>query len=247
MDSYLEKAPFITPGRERELLSFCSEHGLSFNDLRYLNLAFTHKSFTNEAKMEADNNERLEFLGDSVLGLVTAEYLFKGFTSFHEGDFSKIKASVVSEESLAEVASSYGIDRYILMGRGEEMQGGKHKKAVLADCMEAIIAAIFLDQGLDAARTYVLSFMAGQVEKYLKNQVAYKDYKTILQEYLQKKRRELPLYRVIGQSGPDHDQEFTVVVEFDGRKFGPAKGKNKKSAEQASAHLALVALGLEKA
>ena len=245
MDSYLNKAPFITRDRERELLSFCSEHSLHLNDLRYLNLAFTHKSYANEARGSVDNNERLEFLGDSVLGLVTAEYLFNGFHGLHEGDFSKIKASVVSEESLAEVAYTYGIDRFLLMGRGEEMQGGKKKKAVLADCMEAIIAAIFLDQGMDTAKEYVLSFIKGQVDKFLKNKISYKDYKTVLQEYLQKKRKALPVYKVTNQTGPDHDQEFTVYVEFAGKSYGPALGKNKKSAEQAAAHLALHALGLE--
>lgn len=227
-------------------MSFCSEHDLEFTDLRYLNLAFTHKSYANEAKCDSDNNERLEFLGDTVLGFTTAEYLFLNYTDYHEGDFSKIKAAVVSEESLAEVAVRFNIDRFLLMGRGEMMQGGKQKKAILADAMEAVIAAIYLDQGFEKARSYVLSFIKGQVEKYLANKVSYRDYKTVLQEYLQKKRKPLPVYKVINQTGPDHDQEFTVNVTVMNKVYGPAKGKNKKSAEQSCAHLALVALGLEK-
>ena len=186
MDAQVIKAPRITHERERELFSFQEKHNLHFKDLRYLNLAFTHTSYANEQREDVDNNERLEFLGDSVLGMITAEYLFSSFKSLHEGDFSKIKASVVSEESLSEIALEMGFDRYLLMGHGEELQGGKHKKAVLADAMEAVIAAIYLDQGLDKAREYTLSFISGQIEKYLKGSLDFKDYKTQLQEYLQK-------------------------------------------------------------
>ncbi len=234
----------IDDERKRELLIFCGEHDLSYTNLSILNLAFTHTSYANEVRGGVDNNERLEFLGDSVLGMITAEYLFSSFSNLHEGDFSKIKASVVSEDSLCEVALGMQLDRFLLMGKGEEMQGGKKKKAVLADCMEAVIASVFLDQGLDKARLFVLSFMKGQVDRYLSDKLDFKDYKTILQEYLQKKRKPLPQYRVVGQSGPDHDQEFLVEVEVMQRKYGPAKGKNKKGAEQSAAHAALVALNI---
>ena len=137
-----------------------------------------------------------------------------------------------------------GFDRYLLMGHGEELQGGKHKKAVLADAMEAVIAAIYLDQGLDKAREYTLSFISGQIEKYLKGSLDFKDYKTQLQEYLQKRRKMLPQYRLVNQSGPDHNQEFSVSVKVLDKEYGPAVGKNKKSAEQQAAKLALTALGL---
>ena len=238
------KAPLIDNDRKRELLIFCAEHNLEYTNLSLLNLAFTHTSFANEVRGGVDNNERLEFLGDSVLGMITAEYLFSSFSNLHEGDFSKIKASVVSEDSLSEVALDMHLDRFLLMGKGEEMQGGKKKKAVLADCMEAVIASVFLDQGLERARGFVLSFMKAQVEKYLSDKLDFKDYKTMLQEYLQKKRKPLPQYRVVGQSGPDHDQEFLVEVEVMQKKYGPAKGKNKKGAEQAAAHAALVSLNI---
>ena len=155
MLSYLEKAPALTEERKRELFSFTESLGLSFDDYRLLNLAFTHTSYANECKGKVDNNERLEFLGDSVLGMVTAEYLFSSFTWFHEGEFSKIKSVVVSEESLSEVALSLHFDRYILVGRGEKSQNGMMKKAILADAMEAVIASLYLDQGIESARKFV--------------------------------------------------------------------------------------------
>ncbi len=236
----------LSEKRERELSSFLKANGLAFNDLRLLNLAFTHTSYANECRGVSDNNERLEFLGDSVLGMITAEYLFSSFTRFHEGEFSKIKAVVVSEESLSEVALRIGVGDYILIGRGERSQGGNLKKAILADCMEAIIAALYLDQGLDKAKSFVLSFIPGQVEKFLANKLSYKDYKTELQEYLQKRRGKVPKYVLVSQTGPDHDQTFSVTVELGTKVYGPAEGRNKKSAEQAAARMALIAIGLEK-
>ena len=236
----------LSAERERELSSFLKDNDLQFSDLRLLNLAFTHTSFSNECKGAPDNNERLEFLGDSVLGMVTAEYLFSSFTRFHEGEFSKIKAVVVSEESLSEVALRMQFNRYILVGRGERSQGGSLKKAILADSMEAVIAALYLDQGLEAARRFVLSFIPQQVESFLENKLAYKDYKTELQEYLQKRRGKVPRYVLVSQSGPDHDQVFSVYVELGTKVYGPAEGRNKKSAEQAAARMALIAIGLEK-
>ena len=246
MLSYLEKAPALTEERKRELFSFTESLGLSFDDYRLLNLAFTHTSYANECKGKVDNNERLEFLGDSVLGMVTAEYLFSSFTWFHEGEFSKIKSVVVSEESLSEVALSLHFDRYILVGRGEKSQNGMMKKAILADAMEAVIASLYLDQGIESARKFVLSFIPQQIEKMLANRLSYKDYKTELQEYLQKRRGKVPKYVLVSQTGPDHDQVFSVTVELGTKVYGPAEGRNKKSAEQAAARMALIAIGLEK-
>ena len=142
MVPYHSKAPLITKERERELSLFLEENSLSFNDLSLLNLAFTHTSYANEYRGGVDNNERLEFLGDSVLGMITAEYLFSSFGKFHEGDFSKIKSVVVSESSLSEVASNMHFERYLLVGHGERNQGGEMKKAIQADAMEAVIAAL---------------------------------------------------------------------------------------------------------
>ena len=235
MDSYLSKAPIVSPDRKRELSSFLSDNNLEFSDLRLLNLAFTHTSYANETRGATDSNERLEFLGDSVLGVITAEYLFRSFTLFQEGDCSKIKAIVVSEQSLSEVALSIHLDKYILV-----------EKAILADATEAVIAALYLDQGFESARKFVLSFIPEQVEKVLSDRISYKDYKTELQEFLQKRRGKVPRYILVSQTGPDHDQVFSVSVELGTKVFGPAEGKNKKSAEQAAAKLALIALGIEK-
>mgnify|MGYP004698329345 CR=1 FL=1 len=244
---YQSKAPFITEERERELLSFLKDNKLRFDDLRLLNLAFTHTSYANECRGEVDNNERLEFLGDSVLGMITAEYLFSFYHKFHEGDFSRIKSVVVSEESLSEVASRMDFERYLLVGHGEKLQGGRKKKAIQADAMEAVIAALYLDQGFEAARDFVLSFIPDQVTKLQKNQLSYKDYKTELQVYYQKKKKgKVPVYELIGQSGPDHEQIFSVSVTLGSKTYGPAEGRNKKAAEQAAAKLALISLGLER-
>jgi len=243
---YHSKAPLITKERERELSLFLEENSLSFNDLSLLNLAFTHTSYANEYRGGVDNNERLEFLGDSVLGMITAEYLFSSFGKFHEGDFSKIKSVVVSESSLSEVASNMHFERYLLVGHGERNQGGEMKKAIQADAMEAVIAALYLDQGFDVARRFVLSFIPAQIDKVLADRITYKDYKTVLQEYYQKKKGKVPVYTLVKQSGPDHEQVFEMTVSLGTKVFGPASGKSKKNAEQAVAKVALIALGLEK-
>lgn len=220
--------------------------GLKFNSLELLNLAFTHSSYSNECIGNVDNNEKLEFLGDSVLGMVTAEYLVTNFPALTEGVFSRIKSWVVSETSLAEVALLWDFEKYILMGKGEEGQGGRKKKAIIADAMEAVIGAIFLDQGYQCAKEYVLSFMRTQVEKVLANQQDDKDYKSMLQEYFQKKRKKCPEYELVSVTGPAHEQVFEVKVHLNTKTFGPATGYNKKSAEQKVAKMALVELGLEK-
>ena len=246
MDSYLSKAPIVSPDRKRELSSFLEGNGLKCSDLRLLNLAFTHTSYANELKPGTPSNERLEFLGDSILGAVTAEYLFSSFDNYQEGHLSKIKAVVVSEESLSEVALSIHLEDYILVGKGEKQQPMNLKKAIMADAMEAVIAAIYLNQGMDEARKFILSFIPAQAKKVIANKYAYKDYKTELQEYLQKRRGKIPKYNLVSATGPDHELVFSVTVEFGTKVFGPAEGRNKKSAEQAAAHMALIALGIEK-
>ena len=160
MNQQTEKAP--SSKRLEELLAFSKIINVSFSDIGLLDNALTHTSYANETGKL--NNERLEFLGDSVLGLVCAEYLYKNLPFQQEGDLSRIKAAVVSEESLAEVAHKLGLSSYIQIGHGEEINGGRNKKAILADAMEAVIAAIYLDQGFDCARKYVLSWLEGQIE-----------------------------------------------------------------------------------
>jgi ribonuclease-3 len=236
-DQAFGKAPGISESRERELLVFIENSGIVCKDLNILNLAFTHRSFANETTESVDNNERLEFLGDSVLGVVVADWLFRNLPAKHEGDFSKIKSVVVSEDSLAMVARKLGIDQYLLIGKGEEYSGGREKKALLADCLEALFAACYLDSGFEVARNFVMKYLEPQIQAVLKYDY-HRDYKTSLQEYMQKRWRKCPTYTLVKKTGPEHDFTFFVEVKVNDLSFGPAQGRNKKEAEQNAAKLA---------
>jgi ribonuclease-3 len=235
--SLFKKAPAIHPERERELLTFIEESGILIKDLSLLNLAFTHRSYANETNENVDTNERLEFLGDSVLGLCVADWLFRKLPAKQEGDFSKIKSVVVSEDSLAKIARSLHVDRYILIGKGEENSGGRHKKALLADCMEALFAACYLDSGFASAKDFVMRYLKQQIQAVLEDDYNH-DYKTSLQEYMQKRWRKVPTYTLVKRTGPEHDFTFHMEVNVNGTVFGPAEGRNKKQAEQRAAKLA---------
>lgn len=209
-------------------------------NMELLDLAFHHRSVTNELNIKKDqvseygeNNERLEFLGDSVLGLVTASYLFNNLKDKKEGDLAKIKSVVVSEKILAPNAVKLGIDKLLLLGHGEEITGGRSKPAILADCMEAVIGAYFLESGFDAAQKYVLSFIIPEIQKVL--QSGTKDFKTILQEFTQKKLKATPVYEVLDTKGPEHEKVFIVRVKVGTKVFEPVKGSSKKHAEQKAA------------
>ena len=178
----------IPEGRKKELLSFARPLNLNFKDISLLDLAFHHRSYSNESSLYHEkNNERLEFLGDSVLGMVTAAFLYQDMKDTQEGELSRILSIVVSEKSLAPIALRLGIDRMLVLGKGEEMSSGRKKPAILADCMEAIIGAYYLDSGYDAARDYVLSFIVPEIRKAQAHNEAVVDYKSILQEAYQKK------------------------------------------------------------
>lgn len=233
-------APVLSENRKRELFSFQAKVGLSFNDLDLLNNAFVHSSYANEVRNGVCDNERLEFLGDSVLSVSVSEWLYRNLEG-DEGECSRIRSFVVSEEALYEVAITLGLDRLMVMGHGEELTGGRHKKAILADCTEAVIASIFLDKGFDEARSFVLREIVPIIEKVLENRYR-KDYKTLLQVYVQKKWKIVPSYNLVSAMGPEHDQVFYMTVSFHNQTFGPASGKNKKDAEQNAARIALDAL-----
>lgn len=221
----------ISKERKCELFSFCKPIGLKFKDIELLELAFHHRSFSNENLSHKHyNNERLEFLGDSVLGLATAAFLYQDMEENQEGDLAKIKSVVVSEKSLAPIALKFGIDKMLILGRGEELSGGRNKPAILADCMEAIIGAYYLDQGFEVAEKYILSFIIPEVRKVQHD--GGKDYKTLLQEVYQKKYKHCPVYNTVNISGPDHDQTFSVCVVLGDVTYGPETGKSKKEAEQ---------------
>jgi ribonuclease-3 len=221
--------------KKEHLLEFCKNVGIKFKNLELLDNAFYHRSIQNEVH-NVKSNERLEFLGDSVLGFATASYLYKNFDN-PEGELAKIKSAVVSEKTLASIAKKIGIDKLLVLGKGEKLSGGSEKPALLADCMEAIIGAYYLDSGYANAEKYVLSFIVPEIELICKEGM--KDYKTLLQEEVQKIYKVFPKYEVIKKSGPDHNQTFEVVVQISDFVLGPEKGKSKKEAEQKVAKKAL--------
>lgn len=232
----------ISKERLKELNAFCKRVNIKFKDIELLEQAFHHRSITNELKKEK-NNERLEFLGDSVLGMVTAAYLFKNLEN-PEGDLAKIKSSVVSEKALSPVAIDLGINKLLVLGHGEELSGGREKPAILADCMEAIIGAYYLDAGYKAAEKYVLEFIEPAIKNVLSNGL--KDFKTQLQEFCQKEYKICPKYILVSKTGPEHAQIFSVSLEINNETFGPEKGKTKKEAEQSVAAIALSQLKAKK-
>jgi len=231
----------ISRERRDELAAFQKKAGFRFKSLELLNRALTHRSRTNEEAFRNENNERLEFLGDAVLGMVAASYLYKKLPNRAEGELARVKSFVVSEDTLSELALSLGIDRALLIGKGEEQSGGRGKKAILADAMEAVIGACYLDQGFDKVTAFILKILSPEVTKVLENRHR-KDYKTIVQEFVQKQHRSYPKYSVIRRSGPDHDRTFWISCIIEEKEYGPAEGKNKKEAEQKAAALAYEAV-----
>jgi ribonuclease-3 len=217
--------------------------GYPFRDRGLLEHALTHKSRAAEdASGGVADNESLEFLGDAVLGLVVADLLFRQYPNYNEGQKSKIKASVVSTYSLARHAEQMGLGEHLLLGRGEEKTGGRFKQALLADAYEALIAAIYLDGGVDAAAAFLTRELQEAIETGASQTIVGQDYKSALQERLQALGRPLPEYRVAGETGPDHRKVFSVEVVVDGDVLGAANGKAKKEAEQEAARLALARL-----
>ncbi|MCR5401684.1 MAG: ribonuclease III [Treponema sp.] len=229
----------ILPERKKMLIDFQNRVGIIFKDINLLDLAFHHRSYSNES-LEAKklNNERLEFLGDSVLGLVTADFLYNDMKNNAEGDLAKIKAAAVSEKALSPIALKFKIDKLLVLGKGEEKSGGRTKAAILADCMEAIIGALYLDSGYEVAKKYVLSFIIPEVRKL--QETGGKDYKSLLQEVYQKKTKACPVYETLSISGPDHKRVFEVQVRLGNQVFGPEKASSKKEAEQLAAKKALL-------
>ena len=234
-------APPIDPERKKELKLFQKLAGLKFKSDRLLNLAFAHRSYANEIPFASENNEKLEFWGDSVLGLIISEYLFKNLQDKNEGDLAKIKSFVVSEDILASVAKRIRVDNYILIGKGEEYSGGRRKKTLLADAMEAIIAAFYLDSGYSSVKDFVLTLLVPEIDKVVEDKHE-KDYKSLLQELVQKRYKAYPKYSVVKKSGPDHDKTFVIEVSINNVSYGTGIGKNKKQAEQKAAGIAYNAI-----
>lgn len=217
--------------------------GYQFNNQALLKNALTHSSYANENREKGvKSNERLEFLGDSVLGMISAEYIYSGFKDLSEGEMTKLRAVIVCEQSLFEYATELGLGDLILLGKGESIGGGKNRPSLLADAMEALIAAVYLDGGLEQARSFTLPFLKGKAEGTLKSRVA-SDYKTALQEIVQKNHEETLSYRLKEESGPDHDKRFVIEVLINSNVISTGEGKSKKQAEQAAAKAALELMG----
>lgn len=236
-----KEAPSLAPERERELLAFNEASGIGVDDLDLLDLAFTHRSHANETGDRTRNNERLEFLGDSILGLAVADLLLEAYPDKEEGELSKIKSIVVSEDSLALAAKKLNVAQYLLLGKGEEQTGGRRKKALLADCTEALFGACYVHNGFPAAKAFVSRALGERITAVVEDDY-HRDYKTALQEYMQKKWRIVPTYRLVSKTGPDHNFTFYVEVDVNGQVFGPAHGRSKKAAEQAVAKIAYQSL-----
>ena len=232
--------PAPEPGRKKILTGFLKTAGIRFKSLGLLNLSFIHRSVSNESEQKI-NNERLEFLGDAILGAVSATLLYQNFGLKSEGDLARIKSVVVSEDVLSAVALELQIDTLLILGRGEELSGGRTKKAILADALEALIGAIYLDSGYKAAFAFVSRFISAEIDKVMENK-HYQDYKSLLQEFCQQQYKKYPVYSLVKRSGPEHSRIFWVEVSVNGEAFGPAAGKNKKSAEREAARLAYEAL-----
>ena len=208
----------------------------TFNDKELLRTALTHSSYANEKKGKIRFNERLEFLGDAVLQLITSEKLFKENPNMPEGKMSKQRAALVCEDALAGYAHEINLGDYLNLGKGEETTGGRKRPSILSDAFEAVIGAIFLDGGMEPAQTFVLHFVDAA-------HLSLQDYKTLLQEIIQQNPGEKLSYVVTDESGPDHDKQFTMEVHLNSNVIGKGTGKSKKHAEQAAAKEALALMG----
>jgi ribonuclease-3 len=212
---------------------------VTFNDLSLLQQAFVHRSYLNEnPDFTLGSNERLEFLGDAFLGLVIAESLYRQFDGLDEGDMTKLRAALVRQDSLAQLASCLGLGSYLYLGQGEEKGGGRKRARNLACVMEAVIGAVFIDQGFEAAKGLVARVFGRSVRKVMEEGLAV-DQKSRLQELVQAERQERPLYRLLEAVGPDHDKTFWVEVIVAGETFGRGCGKSKQAAEKEAAKQAL--------
>lgn len=223
-----------------DLPALMDKLGYTFQNSALLEKALTHSSYANEGRKHLQSNERLEFLGDSVLGMVAAVYLFHHETG-PEGELTKLRAALVCEKALCAYAQELGLGGHLRLGKGERLSGGDTRPSILADAFEAVVAAIYLDGGMDPARTFLLRFLEQEAANQRRRQ--FKDYKTTLQEIVQQNPEERLEYVLTGESGPDHDKRFTVEVHLNTNVIGSGRGHSKKEAEQLAAREALKWMG----
>ena len=217
--------------------------GYKFKNIKLLENALTHSSYANEVHSSLGSNERLEFLGDSVLSIIVSEYLYKNYKKLPEGELTKLRASLVCEKTLCMFSKQLNVGDFILLGKGEANNHGNERASILADAFEAILAAIFLDGGIEVAKNHVLKFISPELENGEYD--LFIDYKTALQEIIQRNPEERLTYVLVDESGPDHDKRFTVEVHLNSNVIGTGIGKSKKQAEQEAAHQALTLMGIE--
>ena len=232
-------AEFLSEERQRELEALAERLGVRFKNLQLLDRALTHTSFANEAKRKTDHNERLEFLGDAVLELASSTYLYGHFKKLPEGELTKIRASIVRSETLARLARDLKLGEHLLLGRGEEMGGGRERQTNLEDAFEAVIGAIYEDQGWEIAQDYVVRQLAHEFRQASRVGEIMTDYKTTFQELVHKDPERVITYEETGESGPAHERTFTSRVLVDGKPYGEGSGRSKKAAEQQAAKAAL--------
>lgn len=213
--------------------------GYQYNDIKLLRQALTHSSFANEKRLDKlANNERLEFLGDAVLELVTSEFLYRNNNKMHEGDLTKLRASIVCEQTLSMCANEINLGKYIQLGKGEASTGGRERASILSDAMEAIIGSIYLDGGFTSAKEFIDKFILSDVE----NKQLFFDSKTILQEIVQSEYKDPLTYELIAEEGPDHNKKFTVKALIGEKELEVGVGRTKKAAEQQAAYRSILAL-----
>lgn len=217
------------------------ELGYTFKNIEYLKTGLTHSSYANESKKKIACNERQEFLGDAVLSIVVSDYIYKNCLDLPEGGLTKLRASLVCEKSLATYARSINLGSYLLLSKGERHCNGQERPSILADAFESVIAAIYLDGGMEDARKFVLKFVIPDINTGKTKR--FKDYKTTLQEIIQKNPEERLEYILVGESGPDHNKHFLVEVHLNSNVIGKGGGRSKKEAEQQAAREALELMG----
>jgi ribonuclease-3 len=224
---------------KRKIKEFEESLALDFNDKTLIQRALTHKSYPNEnRRLNLKDNERLEFLGDSVLSLSVSTYIFNKFSNLPEGELAKMRAVIVSASILAEAAKRIELGQFLFLGKGEEMTGGRERDSILADTMEAIFGALYLDQGFTAAADFILELLKVDIINVAEGNHI-QDYKTILQEVIQENGNVRPEYEVVDEEGPDHNKTFIVAVKINEDSLGSGQGSSKKEAEQEAAKVAL--------
>jgi ribonuclease-3 len=218
---------------------------ITFEDKTLLTNAFVHRSYHNEnPNFEIPSNEKLEFLGDSVLSLITSVYLFKNYPDYQEGDYTDMKAAIVNTNSLYAASQDLGLGEFLFLSKGEEENAGRENKSILADCFEALLGVVYLEKGFDVSYSFVETFLFRDTLDNIITKKLYMPAKNVLQEYYQDKYKKLPEYKVEGESGPEHDKTYSVGVYDDAQMLGLGSGKSKKEAEESAARRALQKLGI---